>query len=262
VTPLFDDAPIKWHAAALAAVMERGDDWNLWRRFVRTRNATDRDALITRYGGQAKAVAARLYSARVDQGLEFGDYHHFAMVGLIECIDRFDPERGIRFESFATPRMRGAVLDGVESLSERQRQVVARQRIVKERTARLSEQAHASASSDAFEKLAEVAMGLALGFMLDDCAMYVDESRDSTADNVYDDADASRRREVLMAAFEALGQREQRILKMHYFHGTAFIDIARQLELTKGRISQLHHEALRTLRQTLQARHVGAPQYL
>jgi hypothetical protein len=63
---------------------------------------------------------------RTSNELEFGDFMQVGTVGLLEAINRFNPERGVRFETYAGRRIEGAILSGVQSLSERQQQVSAR----------------------------------------------------------------------------------------------------------------------------------------
>src|SRR5205085_4002490 len=77
-----------------------------------------REVLIIRYGALAKITAARLYRRRADNSVDFGDYLQYARVGLIESIDHFDPGRGVPFEAFSSFRIKGAILNGLQSESE------------------------------------------------------------------------------------------------------------------------------------------------
>ena len=166
-------------------------------------------------------------------------------IGLLESLDRFDPDRGVKFETFASRRITGAILNGVESLSEKQKQVSVRQQILRERMSSGSQER--VGSNDPLERLADVAIGLAIGFVLEDTGMYVADER-GTPDTGYRSVQLAQLRNKLHAAIAELPDNERKVISLHYLQHEPFEAIARSFNLTKGRISQLHHAALRRLR--------------
>src|SRR5882724_4737212 len=98
----------------------------LWERVRLHTDASARAALIESYRPFAKMVAATFYGRRINDEIEFDDYHQWSLLGMIESIDRFDPGRGVKFETFASRRMHGCIIDGIESATEKQRQIAAR----------------------------------------------------------------------------------------------------------------------------------------
>lgn len=264
-----------WRAAAVAALSEgsggappaglgppaesRGDDRALWQGFVPARGEAQRQALVAHYTPLARILAARLYAVRSDAGLEFSDYHHFGMVGLLECIDGFDPARGVRFEAYATPHVRGTIADGVAALSERQRQAAVRRQVLRERTRSLADAAPGAAPQAALAQVADIAIGLALGFMLEDCGMFLDpQAEPSLADSTYRTAELRSTCLLVNDSLAGLAAPERRVLSLHYLQGMAFTDIADDLGLSRGRISQLHRAGLATLQRRLRSRGLGA----
>src|SRR5215217_267187 len=101
----------------------RTDESVLWQRWRESHDGEAREALLTLHMPYARTIAAVLYGKRVNDGVEFGDYHQLAAVGLLEAMDRFDPARGVQFRTFASRRMQGAVLSGLERLTEKQQQI-------------------------------------------------------------------------------------------------------------------------------------------
>jgi RNA polymerase sigma factor for flagellar operon FliA len=253
-----------WRAAALAALSTDSDEWALWRQFEASRGEVQRQQLVVHYAWFARMLAARQYAVRIDRGLAFGDFHHFALIGLIESIDRFDPARGIRFESYALLRVRGAIADGVAALSERQRQAADRQRRVRERTALLAAPLDGDVAVEAdprgpLARMADLAIGLALGFMLEDSGMFVDpQSEPHQADMAYQGAQLRAARRLVGESLRQLPAVQRQVMTLHYLQGVPFNEIAAQQGLTKGRISQIHHAALLSMRHWLQARRLGA----
>src|SRR5579885_1970129 len=110
----------------------------VWREFVATRDPALREELIVEYAPLVKFVVGRLgipTTTIIDQD----DLMSYGVIGLINAIDRFDPSRGIRFEAFATARIRGAVIDQLRSLNWLPRSAVARVRQIEQVLAELEQ---------------------------------------------------------------------------------------------------------------------------
>lgn len=220
----------------------------LWQR-LRDGDAPEaREALANYYLPFARILAAKLYAHRAHDEFEFAEYFQFASVGLLEAIDRYDPDKGASFKTYASHRINGAVLSGIDGLSEKQSQISLRKRLQQERLASLKESGAERSGPDAlFARLAEVATGLALGFMLDGGGMYqTDDS--GYADNTYSSLELKQLQQRLKEIVERLPERECKIIKYHYYHGFGFDEIAQRLGVTKGRVSQIHARALSQLR--------------
>lgn len=221
---------------------------NLWERWVAQRSQAVRDEIAAAYGELVRILAAKAYRLRFSEELEYADYLQFGMVGLLESIDRFEPERGFKFETFATPRVQGAILNGVESLSEKQRQIATRRRRRAERAKSLADGNDAEASpSDPLQRLADTVVGIALGLMLDNAGLYL-EGEPASGDTPYERTEMAELRRRMAALVDLLPPRERRVVRCHYFQQVPFEEIALTLGVTKGRVSQLHHAALKRLR--------------
>ncbi|MFL6676162.1 MAG: sigma-70 family RNA polymerase sigma factor [Massilia sp.] len=226
---------------------EEGGLWEHWRIHG---DMQAREALARLYVPYARALAAKAYSRRATDELEFDEYLQFATVGMMESLDRFDPAQGVLFKTFATRRITGAILDGVQTLSERYQQLALSRRIAKERLESLAEETTAASPETMLRELAGIGIGLALGFILDGTGMV--ESQDAASpDTTYTSLELRQFRHHVAEVLKQLTAREQEVIKMHYFNSVSFDEIARHLELTKGRISQLHKRAIARLRSLL-----------
>ena len=101
----------------------------LWDSFQRLRSVDCKNKLIVFYLPLARIVSAQLYAKRVSDEIAFEDFLQYARVGLIEAIDRYQPDRGVKFSSFADRRIRGAILNEIEIQTEKQQQVAMMARI-------------------------------------------------------------------------------------------------------------------------------------
>ncbi len=220
----------------------------LWQRWTEARDEQARDLLARHYQDYARALAAQLYGRRSSDEFEFDEYLQFATVGMLESLDRFDPSHGAVFKTFATRRITGAVLSGLASLSERQEQIVLRRRVGEERTASLAGDRLAHDDPEAIlRELAGIGVGLALGYILDGTGMMEGGER-ALPDNTYSRIELKQFQERIKHVLKGLTPREQDVIRLHYFQSKSFDEVGEQLGLTKGRISQLHKQALARLR--------------
>lgn len=246
--------------AAAADAPAQSHEAGLWRRFKLEGDMQARDALIRAYLDFARIMAGKTYSQRNRDTVNFNEYMQLASVGLIEAVDRYSPDEGLAsFRTYAAHWIRGAILNGLRNLSEVHAQIEARKRAHRDRLhsiarrAKEEEETESNAGEenvDAFDRLAGVAMGMALGFMLDDLRIY-QTSEGTVEDTCYDDMDMRKLRASLGQAVRALPERERTLITRHYFEGLAFDELARSLDLSKGRVSQLHRQALTALRRAL-----------
>ncbi len=224
----------------------------LWAVFALNGSAEARERLIGLHLPFARIMAAKLYATRTHREVEFDEYLQFARVGLVEAVDRFDAARGYKFETFAASRISGAILNGMRSYSEVHEQVAARKRIVAERTESLRQDTASMDTRDpsaVFAYLAELAIGLALGFALDDTGMVrAGEATSDLRDQTYTGVELRQLRRRVRGLIEELPERQRQVMSCHYLQQLPFEEIATMLDVTRGRISQIHKEALCRLR--------------
>jgi len=231
---------------------------HLWTEYQRTRDTGPRNQLIERHIGLCRRIAAGLYAKRGVIDADFADYLQIATLGMIEAIDNFDLERGVPFEAYARHRIRGAVLSSLESMSEKYQQVSLQKRLRRESLRSLSErdqeEAQPRSPADAFSRLASLTVAVALGQLLEGSRMLkVEGETDTYHQEFYDSLEAKRLRESLSCLVEALPERERRVVELHYFQCLEFKDIAALLGVTRGRISQVHRNALQLLKEAYSA---------
>lgn len=221
----------------------------LWSRLAVDPSSDARGELVDRYLPFARMLAAKVYAKRTSDEFEFDEYLQFASIGLIESIDRYDPLEGASFRTYSSYRITGAILSGLESLSEKQQQLTLMKRLRRERLETLKEAPAAEGGTDAlFARLADVALGLALGFMLDDCGLYR-EVESPAPDTSYGALEMKELRQHMRNCVARLPDRERKLIVLHYFQQVPFDQIAVQMGVSKGRVSQLHRRALDLVRQ-------------
>lgn len=224
------------------------DEPSLWQAMVHGRDGRARERLIEHYLSFARMLAAKLYSKRYSNELDFDDYLQFATVGLIESVDRYQFTSDAQFTTYASKRIQGAILDGIELMSDRQQQISTRQRMLKERShSLLTVPAGMERIETVFEQLAHVAMGMAMGYMLENTALYVQDEPEQPQ-NPYTSVELGQLRSRLLELVDSLPERERLLIKYNYFNHVPFETVAELWGVSRGRVAQIHRSALEHLR--------------
>ena len=229
-------------------------------------DAQAREELICHHLPFARSVAASHFAKRYHEEIEFADYLQWATVAMIEALDRFDFSKGSHFTSFAAPRMRGAILDGVEGSTDKQQQIALRLRMRQERFTSIQQSQPDSiepfsperpeASDRLLRYLADVGIGLALSWLLENSGMVVADEDAADADHIpyLQVLELKQLQTQVRNLIDTLAMQQRTVIRCHYVQDIPFDAIARMMDLSKGRISQIHRDALNGLRQKLKGR--------
>jgi RNA polymerase sigma factor for flagellar operon FliA len=231
-----------------------GEEALLWQAFRGPDAEAARGKLFSLHLPFARGLAARHFRGRSSPDIEFPDLYQLACAGLLEAIDRFDPAHGNGFRAFARGRITGSIVDGISQMSELREQISFRNRVRRERVRSLGPETAVEdmKASDAVEALAGLAVGLALGFMLEGTGMYVaDAQTDARPAGSYESLSWKQTVKQLQAELAGLPDRERQIIERHYGEGLTFDSIGSLMGIGKARVSQLHRGALALLRKRL-----------
>lgn len=220
-------------------------DQEVWWQYLAKPTPEYRDILVNKYEPYVNMLAAKLYANRQVREIEFEEYKQLGMVGLLESIDKYNPKNSTSFKTYASHRIKGAILDGIEKYCERQQQITARARLREERMQHLLEEV-ALQEQDVFFKLLDIAVGTAIGFMLEDTHMY-QINEEVSEYNVYKSRELNDLAKMMARLVSTLPKQEEEVIRLHYYQHHRFDHIAEKMGITKSRISQIHHKALRRL---------------
>lgn len=212
-----------------------------------------RQALFERYAPIARRLAWRFKRDDALGLVEVCELVQLASLGLIEAIDHYRPELGVPFRYYCPRRISGAISDGLALHSEVRQQLSAARRMRRERARSLSaEQQAGSTLAEKLDFIGDIAAELTIGLMLEDTALFmVGEGAESPT--AFESAAWQQTQRQLHAVLASLEPREREIVTLHYVDGLRFDQIAQLKGLSKGRISQLHKEALSRMRKRLTA---------
>ena len=228
----------------------------------------DLNSLLKQYSPLVRRLAHQMI-AKLPANVELDDLIQVGMIGLTDALSRFDAGQGVQFETFATQRIRGAMLDELRGGDWMSRGSRKQAREIEAAVHRL-EQPLGRAPAES-EIAAEMGLALAdyqelLGKVRGTQLVYLEDMRGDEGDQDYldrhvGDADANplaqlqdrRMREALVAAIKSLPEREQYVMSMYYEHDMNLKEIAAVLKVTESRVCQLHSQCVARLRVKLRA---------
>ena len=243
----------------------------LWRRANVDGDERARERLVVAYSPLVKYVAGRMASS-LPSHVEEADLISYGLLGLIGAIERYEPEREIKFETFAVSRIKGAIIDELRSLDWVPRSVRARAREIEKAHASLENDLQRSPTEEELAKkldidleelrdaLLEIANSSILA--LDDLWTVADPGggQISLLDTIHDphavdpqqEIDATELKNRLADAIESLPDRERLVIALYYYESLTLREIGEVLGVTESRVSQLHTKAVIGLRSNLQ----------
>jgi RNA polymerase sigma factor for flagellar operon FliA len=240
----------------------------LWASYRREPTRPARDRLILQYSPLVKYVAGRV-AVGLPQNVEQSDLVSYGIFGLIDAIEKFDPGRGFKFETYAISRIKGAILDELRSIDWVPRSVRAKGRAVERAFSKLeaelkrspSEQELADELDLTVAQLQQILGQLSLTGVAALDEMLGDRSDSATlADTIPDAGDGpgallemSELRSQLAEAIEKMPEREKVVLTLYYFENLTLAQIGEVLGVTESRVSQIHTKSVLQLRSRLQA---------
>ena len=257
------------------ACVERGID-GLWSEFKQTGSHELRNQLIIYYSPFVKYVASRVL-AGLPRHFDEEDLISYGIIGLIDAIERFEPDRNLRFETYAIPRIKGAIIDELRSIDWVPRSVRTKARAVEQAFSHLESTLHRTPTEAEVAAELELSVGdfnkalrkiSSVGVMaLDEVLRGGDRTERSTLGETLPDRnsgpgdllEAKESKQALLTAVAAMPERERTVLTMYYYDGLTLTEIGDILGVTESRVCQIHTKALRQLRSVLAERPDAAP---
>ena len=240
----------------------------VWSEYARTRSEEHKRALVMSYINLVRYVVSKtgLLIQGKAYGLEADDITHFGILGLVHAIERYHPGNGVKFETYAIPRIRGAILDEFRKLDWVPRSVREGSRKVARAAREVSQEVGREAvDSEIAEKLsisleeyykvihnsgATTMESVSAGARSRDMRR-VEESVAEDIPSLLDDIGEEEAKKILIEAVGKLPDRERALVGLYYFEGLKFGEIGLVLHLSESRVSQIHAQVLRDLREKL-----------
>ncbi len=242
----------------------------LWRALKKDGDKQARERLILRYAPLVKYVAGRV-SIGLPQNVDTADLVSNGMFGLIDAIEKFDPDRAIKFETYAVTRIRGAIIDELRSFDWVPRSVRQKARDVERTYAQLLAELGRTPTDDEVAEAMDISVKnlrqifrqvsyvhvaaldelLSLGGDKSDRVTLGDTIPDKHTDDPVSAFESEETKDVLGRAVSDLPEREMIVISLYYYEGMTLNEVGQVLGVTESRACQLHTKAVMQLRARL-----------
>lgn len=248
-----------------------GDVRKLWHAFTRDGSHAARDQLILHYAPLVRFVAGRV-AVGLPRHVDRSDLVSYGIFGLIDAVERFEPERGCRFETYAIARIKGNIVDELRSFDWVPRSVRAKARALESALARLEGELHRAPSDDELAEalgldddqlqraLSQAAVASLVTLDAIVGAAAIDGQPLTVGDVLVDDNDGpvdtvelAELRRTLADAIGRLSERERVVVGLYYNDGLTLAEIGEVLGVTESRACQIHGKAVTRLRMRMTA---------
>ena len=244
--------------------MKEAERQKIWDRYMRTKETELRDQLILEYINVVNLVASRM-GMYLGYTVEYDDLVGYGIFGLIDAIDKYDMAKNVKFETYASLRIRGSILDHIRKLDWVPRTLRQKQKKMDTVSSKLEEELGRPATD---QEIADE-----LGLSLDEYEGWKSEAELSNLISLDDyleqgnegrlDAFGSRfvgpeaaveqeeMKKMLTEALMTLTEKEQRVVTLYYYEELTLKEISEVLEVSESRVSQLHTKALKKIKDRL-----------
>jgi len=241
----------------------------LWRLYKETKNPEIRETLIKQYAPLVKYVAGKV-AVGMPHNVEFDDLVGYGVFGLLDAIEKFDPDKHVKFKTYAVTRIRGAIFDELRSIDWVPRSVRQKTREIEETVRRLEASLGRAATDEEiaealnmttkeFEKIMLKISGTSILSLNDIWYTGEDNDKVSIADSIESPqslnpdiiVEKDEIKRVIVQSIQELPDKEKTVLVLYYYEDLTLKEIGQVLEVTESRVSQLHTKAILRLRAKL-----------
>jgi RNA polymerase sigma factor for flagellar operon FliA len=228
--------------------------------------AAERESLIVETLPLIKHIAHRV-ATRLPTNIEMRDLINAGVLGLLDAIDKFEPERGVKFKTYAEVRIRGAILDSLRNLDWAPRSLRKKSKDLERTYADLSQKLGRPATDEEvsealgenienYHALVDQLHGLTLGSFenlsdSEDSDNYINYYPDDGTNDPYVKFESNELTSLLAEAIDELPEKERLVLSLYYYEEFTMKEIGTLLGVNESRVSQLHTKATLKLRSKL-----------
>ena len=251
--------------------MDEAGRKRLWDDYARLKTQEIREKIILEYAPLVKVVSGRL-SMYLGYNVEYEDLVSYGIFGLIDAIDKYDPKKEVKFETYASLRIRGAILDQIRKMDWIPRTIRQKQKKIEtvmkeieaEKGHNASDEEIAAGLGISEEEYAEwqsqmkITNIVSLNEYMEQGSEIPNDARTTSKqfDTPEEVLEQNELKEILGNALELLTEKEKKVILLYYYEELTLKEISNVLEVSESRISQLHTRALQKMKEKL-GRYLG-----
>lgn len=238
----------------------------LWDEYSKSKSPEIREKIILEYAPLVKLVAGRL-SMYLGYNVEYDDLVSYGIFGLIDAIDKFDALKDVKFETYASLRIRGAILDQIRKMDWIPRTIRQKQKKIDQAIREIEAKCGRSATDEEiaenlgitgedyldWQSQMKVTNVVSLNEFMEQGSEIPNSGADGYSSSAQFDGpeeviEKEELKKILAEALELLTEKEQKVIVLYYYEDMTLKEISSILEVSESRISQLHTRALQKMK--------------
>lgn len=242
--------------------MKTTDKEKLWESYQKNPSPEIREQIILEYAPLVRVVAGRL-SMYLGYNVEYDDLVGYGIFGLIDAIDKFDAAKDVKFETYASLRIRGSILDQIRKMDWIPRTVRQKQKKLDEAIKRVEMRTGKNASDEDIAKEIGISDAELTNWQsqlkitnIVSLNEYVEQGSEPVMDAKHnthfaqpeEQIQENELKEVLKSTLELLTEKERKVIELYYYEELTLKEISKVLDVSESRVSQLHTKALMKMR--------------
>ena len=249
--------------------MEWSAQHNLWTEYRENHNLEIREVLLIKYLPLVKYVAGKMMFS-LPSSVDYNDLLSAGIMGLIGALERFNPDQGVKFETFVLPRIKGAILDELRTLDWAPRSLRSKARMVEKVSERLEKELSRPATNQEIAdrlnmdvneyagvlrdvtKASLLSLDGSKGEESDNINSMYDLIENTQAENPHQSIEHEEMKKLLVEAIEDLNEHEKVVMALYYYEELTLKEIGQVLNITESRVSQIHSKAIEKLKNLLE----------
>jgi len=220
----------------------------IWEQYFNKRDSVTRNKIVEYYMPLANSLSAHYFKSRIGGQADYNDYYHNAVVGLIQAIEKYKPNKLAKFSTYASYRIKGQILNSIPSLSEKNSHITY---IVKRKKELLNSLAQFDEEEGTFrtelEDITNFTLNVTYSLLISECITNekFEEKDEISAYTHFEIQDVIT---TIRKLLDLLPHKQKLILEYYYYYELNYLEIADIIGVTKGRVSQIHKESIEGLR--------------
>lgn len=250
--------------------MKSSYNHDLWQDYTRHHSLKTREKLLITYLPLVKYIAGKMMFS-LPTCVDYNDLLSAGIMGLIGALERFNPEQGVKFETFVLPRIKGAILDELRTLDWAPRSLRSKARLLERASEKLEKELGRAATGQEIARALDmkiedyggVLTELSKASLLSLDGSRVEEGEQVTSmydllenpqsDNPHRSVETTEMKGLLVQAIEQLNEQEKIVMALYYYEELTLKEIGQVLNITESRVSQIHSKAIGNLKGVLQS---------
>ena len=241
------------------------EDIKLWEEYEKTKNQELKEQIINKYANLVKIVAGRM-NIYTNSQIEYEDLVGYGIFGLIDAIEKFDYKKGYKFETYASLRIRGEIIDNIRKLDWVPRSLRQKNKIIEDAIERFEAENGNVPTTEDLSKILNLPIDQIKDYLKNyslynlislDC--YLEQSHEKPVENLIEnekylpEKELSKKesKKLLIEAINSLTEKQRQVITLYYYEELTLKEVSKILGVSESRVSQIHSNCMKILRNKL-----------